>query len=86
MRSMGFGGMAQPMSRGKLKCPGFCPICNVRVLSDINLILDMLCITQVREKMAEQWDQDILRNGSSIIINSPWIVEFWMEQTLFNRV
>ena len=68
MRSMGFGGMPQPMSRGKFK--RWNRENPVRFLSDIDTSLDMLCITQVREKMAEQWDQDILRNGSSIFIHT----------------
>ena len=60
MRSMGFGGMAQPMSRGKFQ--------HIVRLTDWSfnncpkiLFSDMLCIQQVREKMAEQWDQDIIR-------------------------
>ena len=28
----------------------------------INIMLDMLCIQQVREKMARQWDEDIVRS------------------------
>ena len=56
--------MAQPMSRGKFQRIVRFTDWSLKIVENFpkKLFSDMLCIQQVREKMAEQWDQDIIRN------------------------